>query len=60
MWIVLRGGIWHPFLEIWAKVKFFSEIKPPLAGPVDVGGGEGHAPQILADQLTLFQPGKAG
>ena len=22
--------IWHLFFEFWAKVKFFSEIKPPL------------------------------
>ena len=25
-WIVLRGVIWHPFLEIWAKVKNFLRL----------------------------------
>ena len=30
-WIVFKIVIWHLVLEIGAKVKAFSEIKPPLS-----------------------------
>ena len=54
----LTGGWWRSAVRLWY---YFSKFLPLLhisVGPSEPGGQRGRSPcpQILADQLTLYQP----